>query len=50
MPGSTCKATTDMCRTIACHNDPDCPMAAPHCCELGMNADLKICLVQCPMP
>ncbi len=48
MPGSSCKAAT-MCRTEACHADPDCPMAEPKCCQLGMNAEFKICLAQCPM-
>src|ERR1051326_469492 len=33
MPGTSCKTAGDMCRPVACHNDPDCPMATPHCCD-----------------
>jgi hypothetical protein len=47
-PGTTCQDATDMCRAIACHNDPDCPMTDPKCCQLGMTG-LNVCLPQCPM-
>src|SRR5262245_10979167 len=47
-PGSECRDAGDMCRAIACHADPDCPMATPKCCQLGM-AELHVCLAQCPM-